>query len=585
MKKNISKITCVLILFTFGYFETLAQMNISSFQEKIELFTDRTLYIAGEKIQFAAYLFPNGSNYNISFSNVNNIDDFNDVIKNMNKIKLSNVIYAELITPDGEKIAEGKFLVENSYSSGCFDIPKDILNGMYYVRAYTKQMRNYGPNGYKYISIKIVNPYKLDVITYNDIISTSRDSITHADTTSNQKIITLLLDKKEYATRDSVKLQIKGLNFKSNSFKELNISVIPEYSYAERNTIQPIAEASLTKQYYYPEISGLSITGRINDSKSEKTLPFTTVNLSILGDCKDFMAVKTDSSGHFFLRMPNFKGVRDVFLCTETMVDSKSTILIDNDFCQSKVRIPTPSFHLNEMERKTAYDMALNVQISSNINKKVIKDTTRQIDKPFYGEPQLKLVLDQYIQLPSIEDYVTELIPILYIKKHQGKKYFKIYSTEAEMVIYKPLVLLDLVAIDDPEKILSLPPQSISYIEIINAPYVKGNNTYGGIISFFSKKGDFAGIDLPSSGIFLDFNFLSDCNNNQFSEAITKNQPDTRNTLMWEPKFSLNTNNSKTFTFKTPDTPGKYIVLLRGITNKGEVLSYKKSFSIGNKSI
>ena len=38
-----------------------------------------------------------------------------------------------------------------------------------------------------------------------------------------------------------------------------------------------------------------------------------------------------------------------------------------------------------------------------------------------------------------------------------------------------------------------------------------GNITYGGIISFVSRKNNFAGIDLPKSGTFISYSFLEDC--------------------------------------------------------------------------
>jgi len=38
---------------------------------------------------------------------------------------------------------------------------------------------------------------------------------------------------------------------------------------------------------------------------------------------------------------------------------------------------------------------------------------------------------------------------------------------------------------------------------------VRGDIVYGGIISFFSKKGDLAGIDLPAAGRYITYNMLN----------------------------------------------------------------------------
>lgn len=588
MRKTIFKITLVYILFTLGLLEVKCQViNINPKQERLNLFTDRTLYISGEQIQFATYLFINNKAPNISLANVKDIDELDNLIKSLKKPQddcLSKVIYVELITSEGEKISKGKFLCENSCCNGSIAIPKDITTGIYYFRAYTKFMRNNGPKSYSYIPLKIINPFKPEIQSYFYPNSSLSDSIQLNDSSANQNYISLSTDKEEYFTREPINYQVKGININNNSLKCLSLSVIPETSIVEKRKINIVTDFSTTSQYYYPETRGLTITGKLKDSKSGNSISNNLVNLSILGDRKDFMAYKTDSLGRFFFKTPDLTGVRDVFLNTEDMVDSKSTINIDNDFCQTRVQIPTPIFKLSESERKTAYNFATNTQIASHFNiTKNITDTIKVIDKPFYGEPKMKRYFDNYIQLPTFEDYINEVIPILTIKKEQGRKQFKIFNSQAEMSIYKPLVLLDMVAIDNLEKILLLPPQKISHVEIIDAAYIKGNITYGGIISIFSKKGDFAGIDLPSSGLFLDFNFLNVIDNSPKRIIPLDNQPDTRNTLLWEPSITLDSNNSYEQSFISADTPGRYTILLRGVTNEGKEFSFKKTILIKNK--
>ena len=107
--------------------------------EKIQLFTDRSLYCVNEKILFSAnYIY----DYGIAF------------------IDWSTVLYVELIRRNGDKLAQGKFPFDKNGSSGCLEISKDIISGNYYLRAYTKWMRNYSPDEYAYIPLTIVNPFE-----------------------------------------------------------------------------------------------------------------------------------------------------------------------------------------------------------------------------------------------------------------------------------------------------------------------------------------------------------------------------------------------------------------------------------------
>ena len=188
----------------------------------------------------------------------------------------------------------------------------------------------------------------------------------------------------------------------------------------------------------------------------------------------------------------------------------------------------------------------------------------------FYGKPNEILYLDNYIQLPTLEEYLNELPTLVKVRKHQGEKYFKVLGPQTELSGYDPLILVDMVAIADPSKVLAIPPVNISRIEVVNKLYVKGDQTYGGIINIISKHSDFAGIDLPSSGVFINYGFLAD--NSHYPEIYSpgKHSPDTRNTLYWEPKFVLNKSNSAKVTFTTSDAPGKYLIILNGINLKGE---------------
>ena len=106
--------------------------------ERIRLFTDRTLYCVNESIFFTAdYSCNNGAD----------------------SILWSKVLYVELIKWNGVKLANLKLKLDKSGSSASLRIPGDLLSGNYYLRAYTKWMRNFSTNDYAYRLIKIVNPY------------------------------------------------------------------------------------------------------------------------------------------------------------------------------------------------------------------------------------------------------------------------------------------------------------------------------------------------------------------------------------------------------------------------------------------
>jgi hypothetical protein len=536
--------------------------NKSLPEEKVALFTDRSIYISGEQIHFFAAIF---------------------FIEGSDPENQSKVIYCELITPDGNKIAENKSLVSESSAEGCIEIPTEQISGVYYLRAYTKVMRNYGPETYSYSQIRIVNPDRKEVLTAENQENLSGIPYQQKADTSVSSLFTISLSKSVYESRDSIIFSVKSLKMPVSGIKNLCLSVVPESTGSTSFVMPPYKDIPTPGTNYFTENRGVSLTGKLTENTSSNPVQGKRVNLSIIGDGRDFMAVRSDSLGRFFFALPELYGAKDLFLSSEKTTSSNTKIWVDNDFCTLPVHLPFPAFQLSAEERKDALNMALNVKISSHFHPDTIEQPEKatNIARAFYGEPAQILKLDQYIQLPTLEEYFNEIPGMVRVRKRNGEKYFKI-TGDNDLSFYDPLVLVDWIAVDEPARILAVSPQNISCIEIVNRLYVKGGETYGGIISIISKKGDFAGIDLPSTGIFLNYLFLSGNECKVYKDYSLPGHPDTRNTLFWKPAASFNDVNNSKFAITAPDTPGKYSVILRGITNNG--VEFRKSINFDVKN-
>jgi hypothetical protein len=563
MRKYILHFVLILLMTAIGpAFGGSFSFDTRLAEEKVALFTDRSIYISGEQIHFFASIF---------------------YIEGSDPESQSKVIYCELITPDGNKIAENKSFVSESSAEGCIDIPSEQISGVYYLRAYTKVMRNFGPETYSYIQLRIVNPDREEVLTsenQENIPGIQNQSLT--DTTLSS-LFSLGVNKSVYTSRDTVRLSINSSKEPASWVKDLCISVVPE-STGVTSFVMPVNKEKLKPgTNYFAENRGVTLTGKLTVNNSLVPVQGKRVNLSIIGDGRDFMAVRSDSLGRFFFALPEFYGTKDLFLSTERSASADTKIWVDNDFCTLPVHLPFPAFALTPDERKTALNMALNVKINSHFNPDSLQQPrqNKNTARAFYGEPTSVLKLDQFIQLPTLEEYFNEIPGMVRVRKRNGEKYFKI-TGDNDLSFYDPLVLVDWIAVDQPERILAVSPQNISRIEIVNRLYVKGGETYGGIISIISKKGDFAGIDLPSTGIFLNYLFLSEDQCTDNSDYTLPGHPDTRNTIFWKPGVSMNEINKSKYIFTAPDTPGKYRVILEGVTTNGVEFSKSINFEVHN---
>jgi len=229
-----------------------------------------------------------------------------------------------------------------------------------------------------------------------------------------------------------------------------------------------------------------------------------------------------------------------------------------------------------------AFNMVVNRQVNEAFTRDTssIQEASKPLDQPFYGTPSAILYLDQYLQLPTIEECFNELPGMVKVRKRKGEKYFKVFGQQGELELYDPLVMVDMVAVDDPEKVLAVLPQNVARIEVVNEPYVKGSQKYGGIVSIISKRNDFAGIDLPSSGIFINYQFFRENEKCLVPEQLQPGFPDARNTLLWQPHLIIANRSKADVAFTTPDTPGKYMVVLSGVLRNGETEIQEATFEV-----
>lgn len=553
--------------------------------------TDRTTYIAGENIQFALRCYP----YDPGVANIR-----------------EKIVYCELLTPGGTKLIGRKYALDQNKGQGILPIPPETISGNYFIRFYTRFMRNGSPSDYAWSELKIVNPFKQEILkpklAADSLITGSVDQSQPAHELSLQ----LSVSSAKASPRENMRLNLHADRNDSSQFS-LCLTVIPEHTCNTQFTSQPARSlrqpdykhssdtlsinqpqqrsfnlmpgvaGRAAESFFIPETRGISISGQLVTRESKTPVPSTMINLSVIGDM-DIEAVRTDSSGRFIFALNNHYGLRDIFMCADVPDENPTEILINNDFCSKPVNLSSSSFRLNPDERMAAYKMAVNLSVATSFQTETPEEDTivRSKKSSFYGEPTDVLLMDKYIEMPTLEEYFSELPMIVKVRKSQGRKQFRFMDASPEMAAASPLVLVDWVAINDMKKVLAMSPHQIERIELVSSTYIKGNLTYGGIISFISKGNDFAGIDLPGSGTFINYRFLEKGTAVTNTSSIPENIPDARNTVFWDPDVSVDLNGNAEISFSAPDTPGKYLVIMRALKADGSFESSQAEFTVTN---
>ncbi len=533
---------------------TLAQPKITvneakQLVEKTVLLTDREIYCVNEDVLFSA---------------------FNVSISAMRKADWSNVLYIELISPDGESIARRKCTYNEVGTTGTLRIPNNVLTGNYYLRAYTRWMRDYSPYSYFYKMIRVINPFRAELLesTGNTVINESEIKSTFDNSTD----FLLKTERKIYNKREMINLEVSVSNADGLADKFV-LSVIPKGTDTQLIPDLTVLQELKFTPDYIPETRGLSISGKVVNEVDSLPLQYTLVGLTIFKEIPENRNILTNEKGQFFFDLSRLEGEFEVFISAKSKGNQAPMILIDNDFSTQKIELPFVMVDLSEESKKLYQSLSFNSQIQELYRQQKVEDELNsfQSDSSFYGKPDFVLRMKDYIALPSIKDYIYELLPQVGIR-HDGKKTtLKVLGAYSDLTVHDPLVLVDMVPIFDIDRVLAVQPDKIERIEVVSIPYVRGDIVFGGIVSMFSKKGDLAGIDLPSTGRFLNYNMLNTVSTQVAPVLEDHRIPDLRNYLYWNPDLKLNGTEPTTISFKAGDSSGDYQIVVRGIDKTGKV--------------
>lgn len=563
MKKTRS-IHYLLILIVLGWMKTTqAQPVISTDKaktlvEKTCLFTDREIYCVDENILFSA---------------------FNLSSEELRKANWSNVLYVELIAPDGELVARRKCVYSPGGASGMLRIPAGTLTGNYYLRAYTRWMRDFSPYNYFYKMITVVNPLRPELLEPSVNALAPETEMHHRLT--NTPDLKLETDKKNYQKRERVNLEIKVPDA-GNFGDKFVVSVIPEGSEASlMPDLKGLQELKFSLDFI-PETRGVSVSGKVVNEADSVPLPYTLVGLTVFKENPEIRNARTNDKGRFFFDLSRLEGEFEIFISAKADDNKTPLILVDNDFSTDRIELPYVPVDLSP-ESKNIYQLVVfNCQMQTLYRQQKVKDELKPFssDSSFYGAPDFVLKLSDYVALPSVKEYFYELIPQVRVK-HEGKRTaLKVLGNYSELAIYEPLVLVDMVPVFDIDKVLALQPEKIERIEVVTVPYIRGDIVFGGIVSLFSKHGDLAGIDLPSAGRFITYNMLGRGFTPEGPSTTDPRVPDLRNCVYWNPSVKPDQTGSARLSFNTGDNTGNFLIVLKSIGKDGQVKVATKEISV-----
>jgi hypothetical protein len=339
---------------------------------------------------------------------------------------------------------------------------------------------------------------------------------------------------------------------------------------------------------FIPEYAGHIVTGKI--IKKNSRLPEKNIGayLSVPGTRLQFKTSVSDSSGNIKFEMKDFYNEGEIIVQTNNQLDSGYTVEVRNPFADNYSIKSLPEFSLSKVNEQALQSLNAGMQVQNTYSGNKI----RQVRLPavdtntFFVKPDFAYLPDNYVRFTTMEEVLREYVMPVMVRKKNGKFHLPILDIQhKEPFEQDPMLLLDGVPVFDMDKFMSYDPLKVRKLEVVSKMYYFGNMFFPGIVNFVTYSGDLPGYELDPHATVIDYEGLQ-LQRDFFSPVYeTKEQyksrlPDFRNLLYWSPALKTDTKGTGTISFYSSDLPGKYAVVVQGLTADGKTGSKVIQFEV-----
>jgi hypothetical protein len=333
---------------------------------------------------------------------------------------------------------------------------------------------------------------------------------------------------------------------------------------------------------WIPEIRDISISGKVLDKRTGEPLANLPLYLSVFHENPQIHIYNSRVDGSFLFSLNNFEKKQDVFLCPMIEDSDEMEVKVNSDFAPEFPNIKAPPLSVDLTYISILKQWLIAQETAKIFQTTQIAEGKKRSPLPYpFSNPQVSILLDDYVETPTLAMVFKEIVPNVYLNKHHGKYLISLYDEDRRTHYKKPLILVDNLPIFDVDELLKLSPKKIKQIEVYPQPFILGNNNINGLLMIQTFTQNFGGIPMPKSSNFLEYQSLSIPNIYlpqiyDDSTEINSRIPDFRSLLYWNSRLKSHLINS----IYTSDLTGKYEVILFGNYKNGVSFSRKQEFTV-----
>ena len=336
-----------------------------------------------------------------------------------------------------------------------------------------------------------------------------------------------------------------------------------------------------------PEYEGHLVSGKIVNAESRTPEENIVALLSVPGRNFQLYSSKSNSDGSIYFNTKDLYGSRLIVAGTNAEQNSKYRIDFTSPFSENYSAFKTPASDYSANAATNILQRSINMQVKNIFAGDTVYSLPAPIDTVhFFGKPDGRSLLEDYTRFPTMEEVLREYVREINVRKRSNHFSLTMVNKNenGDADIKSPVVLLDGVPqFDNGNKITRYDALKVKELEIIQEKYYLGPATFDGIASFTTYKGDLAGFELDTAAAILDYDALQlkrefYSPRYETKDEVVSRMPDFRNLLYWKPNLQTDKNGKQQISFYTSDQPGKFAVVMQGLSSSGNAGS--KTFMI-----
>jgi hypothetical protein len=476
----------------------------------------------------------------------------------------SKSVVVQLLDRTGNRKADVEVQFNGNKFRGLITVPANLPSDYYFLDAYTA-------------GLNIKTTLFPVMIIHPKIPASIGCTFTSNNIQQKDAEIKIYTDKEEYFPRNEVKISLTGLNEIQNSY----VSIVKNDSL---NLIyeQAISGFNATQQHSLEEVE--EDEGKLftfyakKDGKPIANLP---VLAALKGTSANVAIGNTDENGALKFLFPFKFETSEIVL--HAMSNEKGILFESTSFIAKPIEFPC--LKLDEKTRPAIESRLLNL----NITKQFYANVHRQSDNnltdtsDFYGKPDMRYYLDEFVRFPNMEEVISEIISEVRVKKEKDAAILQVLNIPFKYFFTnEPLILVDGIPYFNTKELLESDPLLIKSIDVVNRKYIVGNHEFDGIVHFKTYRNDMGTLKIADSDKSFPVKGLQ--KNKSLEPAFTDNphttKPDFRNMIFKKNDIQSDFRGSAVLSCKLSDAMGDYKIVLRGLDKSGNFHLASKGITI-----